>query len=143
MAGERKRPVACSLVKVLTHRRVDRGMRVADFATRCVRRFEIHELATTDTPAAEPGDRVDRVGFVGFIEVERGGVVEVGDEVLLGERRIGRVLGFDDSHFPNHYNILVAAAAVETAESLSAAVGDAIAFAPGTPAPELDQSSLL
>src|SRR5207248_3127576 len=43
-----KRPVTATLVKVLVHRRNDRGMSLEPYASRCIRQGEIHELVTTD-----------------------------------------------------------------------------------------------
>ncbi|MER5769535.1 DUF6917 domain-containing protein [Streptomyces sp. NPDC001985] len=103
-----KAEVRGELVKVLTHRREDRGMVLEEFGSRCVRRHEIHELVTTDQHDTTAGAVVDRVGFLGFVEISRGGVIDRGDRVTLNGRRIGTVLGYDGCHFPNHYNILIA-----------------------------------
>ena len=103
-----KRAVEGPLVKVLIHRRDDRGMTLEPFASRCVRQGEIHELVTTDQHDPTPGARVDRVGFLGFVEMACGGVLDRGDEVAVNGTVIGTVLGFDACHFPNHYNILIA-----------------------------------
>lgn len=102
-----KRAVRGSLVKVLLHRRTERGMSLEGFASRCLRAGEVHELVVTDRWDPRPGARVDRVGFLGFTELTRGGVVDRGDTLLVGGSPVGTVLGFDGCHFPNHYNILV------------------------------------
>ncbi|MBC6468432.1 hypothetical protein HKK74_23460 [Actinomadura alba] len=96
-----------TLVKVLVHRRDDRGMRLEPFASRCVRAGEVHELVTTDHHETAPGSRVDRVGFLGFVEIANAGVIDRGDEVWAGDRLVGTVHGFDSCHFPNHYNVLI------------------------------------
>ncbi|WNV82870.1 DUF6917 domain-containing protein [Umezawaea sp. Da 62-37] len=100
-----KRPVRSRVVKVLVHRRDDRGMRLEPFASRCVRQGEVHELVTTDHPVT--AERIDRVGFLGFVEIDDAGVIDRGDEVWLEGGMIGTVLGFDACHHPNHYNILI------------------------------------
>ncbi|QMU74062.1 hypothetical protein GXP74_26980 [Streptacidiphilus sp. P02-A3a] len=102
-----KRTVSGPLVKVLIHRREDRGMSLEPFASRCVRAGEVHELVTTDHTDTRAGARIDRVGFLGFLEVARAGVIDRGDTVRIGDRLVGTVLGFDGCHFPNHYNILI------------------------------------
>lgn len=102
-----KRPVTGELVKILTHKRDDRGMELTEFASRCVRREEIHELVTTDHDDPSTGAVIDRVGFLGFVEVATGGVIDRGDEVRIDGHLVGTVLGFDSCHFPNHYNILI------------------------------------
>ncbi|MGI8329655.1 DUF6917 domain-containing protein [Actinomadura scrupuli] len=105
----RKRTVEGALVKVLRHRRDDRGMRLEPFASRCVRAGEVHELVTTDHRETEPGARIDRVGFLGFAELGTAGVIDRGDEVWIDGELVGTVLGFDACHFPNHYNVLITA----------------------------------
>lgn len=127
-----KREVIGVVVKLLHDRRDDRGMTLTPFETRCVRSGEIHELVTTDERGAALGDRVDRVGFLGFVEITRAGVVEVGDEVVHRGRVLGRVLGFDECHFPNHYNILIASGRIVTAGDVGLCVEEPIAFRPQT-----------
>jgi hypothetical protein len=117
-----------TLVKLLFHKQTDRGMRLLEFETRCVRRGEIHELVTTDHQDAVVGDRIDRVGFLGFIEIQNAGVIEKGDQVWVNDRRIGAVLGFDDCHFPNHYNILIAVDEPVTASDLGLTLEQRIRF---------------
>ncbi|NDZ81091.1 hypothetical protein G3I19_21660 [Streptomyces sp. SID10853] len=120
-----KRTVHGLLVKVLTHRREDRGMTLEPFAARCVRQGEVHELVTTDHAETAAGARIDRVGFLGFVEIGCAGVIDRGDEVWADGRRIGTVLGFDACHFPNHYNILI-----RTPEPVT---GPQLRLAPETP----------
>ncbi|MCK3860980.1 hypothetical protein [Pseudomonas sp. B329] len=102
-----KGPISARLIKLLFHKQMTRGMRLMEFQSRCVRRTEVHELVTTDQRDAQPGDRIDRVGFIGFVEVLEAGVVEAGDAFYIDGRCVGHVLGFDECHFPNHYNILI------------------------------------
>jgi hypothetical protein len=104
-----KRTVSGVLVKVLIHRRHDRGMALEPYASRCVRHGEVHELVTTSHSATAPGSRIDHVGFLGFAEMTCAGVIDRGDRMWVGEHLIGTVLGFDACHFPNHYNILIQA----------------------------------
>lgn len=102
-----KRAVRGRLVKVLLHQRTDRGMSVEEFASRCLRAGEVHELVVTDQWDPAPAARVDRVGFLGFTELTCAGVVDRGDTLHIGDVAVGTVLGFDSCHYPNHYNILV------------------------------------
>ncbi len=104
-----KRTVSGALVKVLLHRRDERGMTLEPHASRCVREGEVHELVTTDHAETAAGARIDRVGFLGFAELHNAGVIDRGDQVWIGDRLVGTVHGFDACHFPNHYNILIAA----------------------------------
>ncbi|MEZ7006298.1 hypothetical protein [Streptomyces sp. AD55] len=125
-----KRAVRGAVVKVLRHTRTDRGMTLEPFASRCVRRGEVHELVTTDHWSEEPGARVDRVGFLGFAELACGGVVDRGDTLLIGGEPVGTVLGFDGCHLPNHYNILIHTPRLLTGHCLSLAPEAGVVFAP-------------
>ncbi|WP_150243070.1 DUF6917 domain-containing protein [Nocardiopsis quinghaiensis] len=128
-----KREVTATLVKVLVHRRAERGMRLIPHASRCVRAGEVHELVATDHTETAAGARIDRVGFLGFAEITAAGVVDRGDEVWIGSRRVGVVLGFDGCHMPNHYNVLIQAEPVPTGRDLGLAAGEALVFRQGTP----------
>ncbi len=113
-----KRALRGAVVKVLRHRRQQRGMSLEPYASRCVRAGDVHELAVTDHEETEPGARIDRIGFLGFAEFTRAGVLDRGDEFWIGGCRVGTVLGFDACHFPNHYNILVHAEEIVTGSEL-------------------------
>jgi hypothetical protein len=114
-----KRTVTGTLVKVLLHRRHDRGMELEPYASRCVRQGEVHELVTTDHTQTAPGTRIDRVGFLGFAEISHAGVIDRGDELWVNGHRIGTVLGFDACHFPNHYNVLITTDELSTGQDLA------------------------
>lgn len=137
-----KRTVEGVVVKVLLHARDERGMRLEAYASRCVRAGEVHELVTTDQCCAAPGERIDRVGFLGFAEITRAGVVDRGDAVRVAGEVVGTVLGFDACHFPNHYNILIAAPERRTGGGLGLAPGSAVSFEqrqpPADPVPPAD-----
>lgn len=120
--------VVSHLVKKLFHKQETRGMELMEFLSRCVCRDEIHELVTTDHHNLQPGDQVDRVGFLGFVKIGNSGVIEAGDEVVIDNQVIGIVCGFDGCHFPNHYNILVETLGRVTAEDLNLKIGQEIFF---------------
>ena len=125
-----KRAVRGVLVKVLLHRRTERGMSLEPHASRCVRAGEVHELVVTDQYGAVAGTRIDRVGFLGFAELSCAGVIDRGDAVWAGSVRIGTVLGFDACHFPNHYNILISCRALLTGGDLELHPELPVTFAP-------------
>ncbi|PRY02380.1 DUF6917 domain-containing protein [Allonocardiopsis opalescens] len=129
-----KRAVTATLVKVLVHRRTDRGMRLEAHASRCVRAGEVHELVATDHTETAEGARIDRVGFLGFAEITSAGVLDRGDELWIGARRVGTVLGFDGCHLPNHYNVLVHADPAPTGGELELVPGEPLVFRQGRPA---------
>lgn len=139
MSGQStKAVVAAELVKLLFHRRENRGMTLIPERSRCVRAGEVHELVVTDHRGLGPRDRVDRVGFLGFAEVRNAGVLDAGDEVSIEGRRVGVVAGFDECHFPNHYNIIIEAEELVTAGELDLKVGQLLEFTVRTPLPEND-----
>lgn len=128
-----KRVVRAALVKVLTHHRADRGMRLEEHAARCVRAGEVHELVSTDQWDPRPGARIDRVGFLGFAELLCGGVVDRGDMVRIGDTPVGTVLGFDACHLPNHYNILIHTPRPVSGRDLRLRPEAPVTFAQGSP----------
>jgi hypothetical protein len=131
-----KRVVRGALVKVLTHHRTDRGMRLEDHAARCVRRGEVHELVSTDQWDPRPGARIDRVGFLGFAELVCGGVIDRGDLVSIGDTPVGTVLGFDACHLPNHYNILIHTTRPVSGRDLRLSPETRVTFVQGAPLDE-------
>ncbi|MFF0461873.1 DUF6917 domain-containing protein [Streptomyces mexicanus] len=131
-----KRVVRAALVKVLTHHRTDRGMRLEEHAARCVRPGEVHELVTTDQWDPRPGARIDRVGFLGFAELVCGGVIDRGDVVSVGDTPVGTVLGFDACHLPNHYNILIHTPRPLSGRDLRLRPEASVAFVQGRPVAE-------
>ncbi|GAB6990757.1 DUF6917 domain-containing protein [Paenibacillus pini] len=126
-----KRKVDGAFVALLFHKQQERGMRLIEFETRCVQAGEIHEIVTTTHHEAEKGDRIDRVGFLGFAEMKCGGVIGRGDAVMIQNQVIGHVLGFDDCHFPNHYNILISTQETMMADDLELEVEMLISFGAG------------
>lgn len=126
-----KRSIIGTVVKVLTHHRHDRGMYLEPFASRCVRAGEVHELATTDHIDTAAGALVDRVWFLGFVEIANAGVIDRGDEVWIRGELVGTVLGFDACHFPNHYNILIHTDEPRTGPQLGLRPEFDVLFSPG------------
>jgi hypothetical protein len=125
-----KRAVGSRVVKVLVHRRHDRGMSLEPFASRCVRRGEVHELVTTDHDDTATGARIDRVAFLGFVEIDNAGVIDRGDEVWCEGELVGTVLGFDACHHPNHYNILITTPTPRTGPELGLRPEVGVVFSP-------------
>jgi L-arabinose 1-dehydrogenase len=124
-----KDEATAAVVKLLFHSRTDRGMTLSPWATRCIRVGEVHELVTTTDRPARSGDRVDRVGFLGFAEFQRATVIGRGDAVWLGHRkRIGTIVGFDECHMPNHLNILIETDQLITACDIDLRLGEEIRF---------------
>ncbi|KYH38706.1 MAG: hypothetical protein AYL28_002630 [Candidatus Bathyarchaeota archaeon B23] len=107
-----RRPIEGVVVALLHVTFDERGLNLIGSRSRALRRGEIHELMITDEEA-KPGSRVDRVSVIAFFEVETGGLAVHGDDVMVGDQRIGHIAGFDLTHMPNHMNILVKAPSLQ------------------------------
>lgn len=123
-----KTDVMGKLICILDARSEERGMELTIHPSRALCQGEIHELAVTDDPQAGPEHIVDRVAYLAFFTVEKGGIVLVGDKVEAGKQEIGEVVGFDLTHFPNHMNILIRSAERRTGPELGLSLGDSITF---------------
>jgi hypothetical protein len=119
-----RRPVEGEVVALLHVSFEDRGLKLIETKSRAVRLQEIHELMITDEDAG-PGGGADRVRALAFFEVDKSGILVVGDGVYVGGRRLGTLAGFDETHMPNHMNIVVKADALDEPVILS---GDRIRF---------------
>ena len=125
-----KRGIRGELVYVHKARADERWMRLEEFASRALLRGEIHELAVSANPGLGPGAAVRDVAYIGFFEVDVGGVAEFGDEVWAGEKRLGTFAGFDLTHHPNHFNIVVSAEVALHGAELGLDTGSPIRFEP-------------
>jgi predicted dehydrogenase len=134
-----KPPVAATVVKLLFHTRADRGMTLSPWQSRCVPAGQVHELVTTTDRPRVAGDRVDRVGFLGFAAFDAPAVLERGDRVWLvprspvgdtARRQLGTIAGFDESHWPNHYNLVIDTDELLTAGDVDLRPGDKIFVEP-------------
>jgi uncharacterized protein DUF6917 len=96
------------MVVVLDTRRENRALQLIHPQTRCIRAGDVHEFIVTDEMESRPGDQVNRVVGIGFAAFESSGVVMVGDAVHAGQHGLlGVIGGFDESHAPNHFNIVL------------------------------------
>jgi hypothetical protein len=71
---------------------------------------------------------VNRVALIAFFEVLEGGVILLDDQVTIGDRLVGTVAGFDETHMPNHQNICLNGE-LSDGESIAIAVGDPVRIA--------------
>jgi hypothetical protein len=127
-----ERTVEDVVLKVVTHRRDDRGMGLEPCGSWCVRAGEVYKLVTTDHQETRPGSRIDRVAFGGFAGTTHAGVIDRGDRVWVGDRRVATMPGFDACHFPNHYNVLTAAAETPAGPEPGLLRDTAVRFEPAT-----------
>lgn len=95
------------LVLILDTEIDKRGLNLIAPYTRALLKNEIHELLLTDEKEAFPGKEVNRIAGIGFAEIKQGGIAVVGDKVLIEDKYLGEVAGFDETHMPNHQNIVI------------------------------------
>ena len=91
---------------ILTNIANDRGMRLIFNACRAVRINDVHELVCT-SQIKQPGEIVDEVGYLAFVVFDESGVIAVDDVLFVKGNLIGKVIGFNEIHAPNHLNIII------------------------------------
>jgi len=122
----RKTEVVGKFVAVLNTRWEKRGLQLIAPYTRAMLTGEIHEFITTEEKKVTPGDMVNSTATLGFVQIETGGVIMVGDEVVIEGRGIGRIAGFDETHMPNHQNVVIRCKEKKTGFDLNVQPGQKI-----------------
>lgn len=119
-----------SVVAVLEAMREERGLDLIPQRTRCIRAHEIHEILLTDQPDVKPGAVVNKIASLAFVHFGQGGVLVEGDVLSWRGRTVGGVVGFDETHAPNHMNIVVKTKQRASGLDLGIQLGDDLLFAP-------------
>ena len=112
------------LVAVMDAKVSHRGLRLMVSPTRALLSGQIHELMVTDEEDAAPGRTVNGIAYVCFFELERGGVVAKGDKVTLQGKAIGEIVGFDETHTPNHLNVVIKSSKRKSGKEMGVELGD-------------------
>ncbi|MDK2835389.1 MAG: hypothetical protein PWP21_166 [Thermosediminibacterales bacterium] len=102
----KKKPVKGEIIVVLDGYLDNRQLKLITPISRCVKKNEVHELIITEENV-KPGDTVDKIAYLGFFECENSGVIVSGDKVLINNKYFGEIAGFDETHMPNHLNIVI------------------------------------
>lgn len=123
-----RRELHAVFVAVLDLQMDRRGYRLLATPSRAVRQGEVHELIVTAEIDGRPGGEVQSVAVVGFVEFSRGGVLVAGDDVWVGARYLGFIAGFDESHMPNHLNIVLGAPVRRSGLALGIRVEEGVLF---------------
>lgn len=121
-----KRIIQGSVVAILQLNLENRGLKLIQPQSRVLKKNEIHELIVTDEKGAKPGAIVNNAAYIAFIEIQIGGVMVVGDEVYCNNILLGTVAGFDDTHMPNHQNIVLYSSKRNTGKDLNINLEDLI-----------------
>lgn len=127
-ASAKRRAVRGNIVVVIDLKLNGRRLQLIPTPGRAVLSGEIHELLMTDEENAGPGTEVNSVGVVGFMEFSRAGVIAAGDRVIIAGKAIGSIAGFDETHCPNHLNIVVKSSQRMTGFDLGIEVEDAVSI---------------
>ena len=112
-------------VAILDLRMHDRNLELIIPMSRVLREGEIHEFIATEQNSS-CGGRVDDIAYVAFYKIVAGGVVVRGDTVLLHEKPLGHIAGYDETHMPNHLNIVFRVSELKTGKELGIALGDKV-----------------
>ena len=102
-----KTDISSKLCVVLDGKLENRELSLIKQISRCVLKHEIHELILSDEAGIGPGSTVNKIAYLGFTEIEQGGVLTAGDSVYCAGKFIGTLAGFDETHMPNHLNIVI------------------------------------
>jgi hypothetical protein len=117
-----------SFVVVLSSYQKKRNLQLIQQSTRVVLINEVHEIIITDEKTAEPGNTVDNIAYFGFVEFTNSGVLMYGDSVKVDNSEIGKLVGFDYTHMPNHMNIILRSSKINSGEKHGIHLGDIITF---------------
>ena len=123
------RRVEGEVVTVLDSTHEARGLKLISTFSRALKKNSIHELIATDELDKKPGDIANRIAYLAFFEVTRGGCVIVGETLFVNGKPIGQILGFDETHEPNHLNIIIGVKKRQTGPQLNIKLGSKIKFA--------------
>jgi hypothetical protein len=126
-----KRPVAGAVVVVLDGYLDNRSLSLIQPISRAYPQHAIIELIATDEGDAVPGGSVQAIAYLGFVELLCGGVIVVGDEVVARGELVGTIAGYDDTHMPNHQNVIVSVAKRVSGKDLGWQVGGRIEIRTG------------
>jgi hypothetical protein len=102
-----KTEVKGRVVVVLDGKLENRNLNLIIPISRAFRQHEVIELIGTDDQNAIPGNNVDKISYIAFVEVLNSGVLLVGDEVKCNGNFLGAIAGYDDTHLPNHQNVIL------------------------------------
>jgi hypothetical protein len=123
-----KPPIASILCSVHGTRRNNRGMKPIVQRTRCVEQGSIHEIIIVEERVVKEKGLIEETAYIGFTQFLTGGLLECGDSVYLNNMLLGELAGFDDTHMPNHLNILVQRSNLVTGIDLKCSFSDLIIF---------------
>lgn len=118
------RPVRGNVAAVMDFSLPERTFELIESPTRVFEQESIHEIICVHEDDAPLGEPVTGATYVGFVEIEAGGVVLRGNHLSIDGDPIGTVVGFDLTHAPNHMNVLCQASEPQTGSELGVTTDD-------------------
>ena len=119
--------IETSFVAIMDYYLPDRQMIVSPYHTRCIQKGEIHELVYV---AENHNNFIDlnNAWYLGFINFCQGGVLAKGMTIEINGQIKGQLIGFDETHSPNHLNFLISAQNPKTGKELGLKINDICDF---------------
>jgi hypothetical protein len=121
-----KSEIKAKIIVVLDGKLENRGLNLIHPISRVFPEKSIIELIATDDKEAAPGKVVDNIAYVGFAELQNGGVLLSKDEIYWNGKYLGSIIGFDDTHMPNHQNTIINVKKRVSGKKLGMKIGDEI-----------------
>ena len=125
----KKTTVVGRIVAVLRGKMENRNLSLISPWSRALKNGEVHELILTDEKDAVPGKNVNKIAYLAFVEIINPGVIVFKDKVKLSNGKcIGTLAGFDETHMPNHQNIVIFTEQLVSGEEMNLSLNDLIYF---------------
>ncbi len=121
----KKKKIKGRIVAILHLSLKDRELSLIVPQSRALKNGEIHEIIFTDEKKL-PGEIVQNVSYIGFFEVLEGGIAIVGDTIRINDKDMGELIGFNETHMPNHQNIIFFTEDPHTGKEYNLEIGDVI-----------------
>jgi len=98
--------IVFEMVAILDLSVQNRGLSILHSSSRSFQRDSVAEFLVT-SEEVELGGKVNSVSYLGFGAAMNSGQAVVGRKVLVRGRQIGYIGGFDETHAPNHINVVL------------------------------------
>ena len=121
----KKRKIKGKIVAILHLSLKDRELSLIVPQSRVLKKGEIHEIIFTGEKKS-PGEVVQDVSYIGFFEVLEGGIAIVGDAIRINNKDMAVLIGFNETHMPNHQNIVFFTENPHTGKEYNLEIGDII-----------------
>ena len=106
----------------------DRALHLISQISRAVRRGDVLEIICTDEKSPKPGAQVNRVAYIGYVEVSETGLLLCGDTISVQQEEIGKISGFDETPLPNHLHVIMQGDSNRTGYEMGLSLDDLITF---------------